>query len=220
MEIYEAGELRFYIRGEWDKYIIQDEIKDDYYRIPKDIKIAIDIGAHIGGTTIKMARMGATVYAYEPEKSNFDLLLQNIELNNVGHRVHAFNLGIGTPGERKLFIVKENTGMNSFASHIERVAQRPDSQIAKCISLEEVMKDIAYCDFIKFDCEGGEYEFIPQLTKELADRIGAWSGEVHFDDHPEIINSLKRFYQVNGIPSLDYVVSNRLIFAKNEHPKL
>jgi FkbM family methyltransferase len=214
MEIYEASELRFYIRGDWDRYVVQEEIRDDYYRIPKNIKIAIDIGAHIGGTTIKMARMGTEVYAYEPLKENFDLLMENIELNNVGHKVHAFNLGIGTPGERTLFINKENTGMNSFASQIDRVAQRPDNQIAKCISLEEAMKDIKYCDFIKFDCEGGEYEFIPQLTKELADRIGAWSGEVHFDDHPAIINSLKRFYQVDGIPSLNDVVSNRLIFAK------
>lgn len=217
MEIYEKEGLKFYTRGDWDKYVVNDELTNrnekDYYHIPKDTKVAIDIGAHIGGTSIKMAKMGIEVYAYEPEKENFDLLIKNIELNGVQDKIHAFNLGIGNAGERELYIDRFNTGNTSFAGHIERVKERPVKDKATCITLEEAMKDIPYVDFIKFDCEGGEYEFIPNLTKEMADRIGAWSGELHFENHKLINDTLKKFYKVDCIPEIQLNTSNRILFA-------
>ena len=85
--------------------------------------------------------------------------------------------------------------------------------MATCITLEEAMKDIPYVDFIKFDCEGGEYEFIPNLTQEMAERIGAWSGELHFDDHKLINDTLKKFYKVDCIQEIQLETSNRILFA-------
>ena len=213
MDIYEINGLKFYVRCDWDTYILGDELKTNYYKIPPDIKTAIDIGAHIGGTTIKMASQGATVYAYEPNLSNYFLLLQNIELNHLQDKVKAFHCGVGTAGKRILYSVPDNTGCSSFADHIPRVIERPLTEESNVITLDEVLKDIPYVDFLKFDCEGGEYEFIPQLTKEQADKIGAMSGELHFDNHDLIVNSLKRFYQVECKPDISQNTANRFLFA-------
>jgi len=212
MEIFEIGGLKFYVRGEWDSYILRDEFSD-CYKIPKDIKTAMDIGAHIGGTTLRMAKMGAEVYAYEPDNENYDLLIKNIELNGLQGKVHAFNYGIGEERERTLYIVKENTGCSSFSDNIERVREREIKQKSKTIPFEKELAKIPYCDFLKFDCEGGEYEFIPQLTQERANKIGAFSGELHFEEHDLIINSLKRFYDVSANPPIDCKASNRIIWA-------
>jgi len=213
MEIYEINGLKFYVREEWDKWILNDEFKTDYYRIPTDTKVAVDIGAHIGGTTMKLAQMGAEVYAYEPNDSNYEMLVKNIELNGFQDRIHAFHCGVGTPGERILYMVPENTGCPSFSDNIDRVKTRPLQQIGKLISIEEVFKNIEHCDFLKFDCEGGEYEFLPNLSEELANKISALSGELHFYDHPLIVNSLKRFYTVECNPDMGQNTQNRLLFA-------
>lgn len=213
MEIYETNGLKFYVRGDWDRYIIQDEFRGEYYRIPKDIKVAVDIGAHIGGTTMKLAQMGAEVYAYEPDDGNYEMLVKNIELNGLQDRIHAFHCGVGNPGKRTLYIMPNNTGCSSFSGDIDRVRERPLKQDGSLISIEEVFKNIEHCDFLKFDCEGGEYEFLPNLTEELANKISAMSGELHFFDHPLIVNSLKRFYKVECDPDMSQNTQNRLLFA-------
>ena len=213
MDIYEINGLKFYVRCDWDTYILGDELKTNYYKIPPNIKTAIDIGAHIGGTTIKMASQGATVYAYEPELDNYNLLIANIKLNGLQDFVKAYNLGIGKVGIRTLYTVPKNTGKASFRDDIERVHNRPLKQLARVISLEEALKDIPHIDFLKFDCEGGEHEFLLNLSPELAQKIDAMSGESHFDNHDLIVNSLKRFYQVECKHGISQSTSDRFLFA-------
>ena len=52
----------------YDEKILNEELdsSNDIYRIPDNPKMVIDVGAHIGGTSIRCAKMGATVLAYEP----------------------------------------------------------------------------------------------------------------------------------------------------------
>ena len=73
------GGFNFKIRkGVWDEQILTGETNPSYYQMPKNPKVVIDIGAHIGGTAILAASLGADVYAYEPETENFKLLSDNV----------------------------------------------------------------------------------------------------------------------------------------------
>lgn len=54
----------------------------------------IDIGANVGMYSLMSAvSRGVRVYAFEPESSNYNLLCQNIRLNNVADKVTAYCAG-------------------------------------------------------------------------------------------------------------------------------
>ena len=63
-------------------------------KLIKQGDVVFDIGANIGWYTINilLKRKGASVYSFEPIKSSFQYLKQNLKLNNVNSD-HAYNIG-------------------------------------------------------------------------------------------------------------------------------
>ena len=61
----------------------------------------VDIGANIGSyTTLAGAAVGANCISIEPIPATFAHLLENVELNNLQHKVECLNIGLGKePGE-------------------------------------------------------------------------------------------------------------------------
>jgi FkbM family methyltransferase len=57
-------------------------------------KIFVDIGAHVGGFSVRMAKLYKQCWAFEPESFNFRGLKLNCELNQVHRRVKCFNLAV------------------------------------------------------------------------------------------------------------------------------
>ncbi|MDA4130323.1 MAG: FkbM family methyltransferase, partial [Thaumarchaeota archaeon] len=58
-------------------------------------KIVIDVGASMGDTPIYFAKKGAKeVYAFEPDKEEFDLAVKNITLNQITN-IRLYNKGLG-----------------------------------------------------------------------------------------------------------------------------
>jgi FkbM family methyltransferase len=61
----------------------------------KENEIVLDIGANVGMYTLMSAiGRGAIVYGFEPESANYNLLTQNIKLNNISNKVQSFCSGI------------------------------------------------------------------------------------------------------------------------------
>ena len=85
--------IKFKIRKNTKKVTDLDMIDDVWkrkdYSLPgftiKKNNLVIDIGAHIGTFTVYAAKRAKNglVFSYEPEKENFELLKQNIILNNL-----------------------------------------------------------------------------------------------------------------------------------------
>lgn len=170
-------------KGKWDGEILTAELYEDPYRIPKDAKVVIDIGAHIGGTSVYAASLGAHVYAYEPSKENYRLLQTNSLAVRVPGRIDTFNLGIGyPPGKRKLYLSNVNYG--GFGLY----KQDPDGvEEIEVITLEQALEGIETVDVLKSDCEGAEYEFFGHCDEKLFDRIKQISLELHYCT-PEHVN--------------------------------
>jgi FkbM family methyltransferase len=161
------------------------------YHIPDNGsgKIFVDIGANLGAASSLAGRCGFKIYAFEPCKRTYDHLVNNtIEFNIV-----CKNVGIGKTGNRWMNIY-EDSGCNTLLSGLQ------EPQVGKervtIISLKEAMKDIPYCDFMKIDCEGGEFEFQDELV-ELADRIAQVVIEIHYDlgNMPGFITNLMQVYK-------------------------
>ena len=200
------GGFNFKIRkGVWDEQILTGETNPTYYQIPQNPKVVIDIGAHIGGTAILAASLGADVYAYEPQSENFNLLLENVILNNFSDKIHCFKKGVGNAGNRKIYLDPKNSGMATF----EKISG--ETEKVEIIDIEEVFKNIDHCDLLKMDCEGAEYEFLYNLPVEKIDKI---SMELHKGDQQKAIIWLKTFYKVETKPAIDG--TSLIVFCKRK----
>ncbi len=157
-----------YIFKEYDEHL--DRIKDD--------SIVIDIGAHIGVFSIRVALLAKNVrvYSYEPFYENFALLSANIALNDLEGSVMPFNLGItASGGQRELFIDRINPGASSIYVRTGR------SSLIDTITLKDVFDKnrLSHCDFLKLDCEGAEYEILFNTPVDYLGRIEAIAMEYH-----------------------------------------
>jgi len=170
-----------------DKCVLRDMLFD-IYQMPPNPKVVVDVGGHCGAFAYFAVQKGAEVFSYEPEASNYEML----SYNSKGRNIHAFNLGVGHPGERKLYIAFDNTGGNSV--FLRKGQDIENFQTIKVISIHDVFKDIEHCDLLKMDCEGAEDEIIEDFDDELAGKIDQISMEYH--RHLEATDKLKNWYKL------------------------
>ena len=99
----------------------------------------IDIGANVGAFCIRASRCSQYIVAVEPVTA--DLLRQNIRHNGVPVRVIEGALGDGNPKK----ISWDNFGV-----------------ISPSYPLKEIIGMAGGCDFLKCDCEGAEWQIVPE----------------------------------------------------------
>jgi FkbM family methyltransferase len=114
--------------------------------------IFIDVGANIGAYTVLAgAAVGSKCFSIEPVSATFSYLMDNINLNQIGENVRAFNIGAGRENEVLSFTARldtENHVATNSDSHVEtiKVPVKP---------LDDIVGDIEpLC--IKIDVEGFE----------------------------------------------------------------
>ncbi len=101
--------------------------------------IVIDIGANVGAFCIRAAGYSDHVTAVEPVAT--DILEENIRLNNVRVRVIGGALGDGRPAEISWDAVRVSV---------------------PTYTLHQIIGMSGGCDFLKCDCEGGEWLIRPE----------------------------------------------------------
>lgn len=118
--------------------------------------VVIDAGANIGIFTLYagIRAMNGRVYSIEPERTNFLLLKENIEANNLSN-VHLINAALSdVSGNIKLFT--SNPGSNSI---IQPFRSNANFQLCKSITMEDLLQSLSidHVDILKMDVEGAEY---------------------------------------------------------------
>ncbi len=85
---------KLFIDRSFDDQILKKAIK--VLKIKKNRNTLINIGAHIGSTCIPALKKKyfKSLIAFEPSKKNFNLLVANIFLNNLGKKAKIFNLAL------------------------------------------------------------------------------------------------------------------------------
>jgi len=152
----------FYLEN--DKYIGQRIALEKYepyeteliLRQAKGGDVVVDVGANIGYYTVLLAdKVGGTgkVYAFEPDKTNFEILVKNIKENKL-ENVVAVNAAVGRKSEKKiLYKSKENLGDHKL------YGKDKDIEEVKIIKLDDYLADIKV-DLMKIDTQGWEPEVI------------------------------------------------------------
>jgi FkbM family methyltransferase len=169
----------------------------------------LDIGAHIGAFSVLAATRArdVTVYSYEPFPDNFNLLKENIGLNQL-ENVKPFPLAVaGSGGKRKLFIMGQDSHSHSL------LAETTIHIVVDSITLPEIFggNNIETCSFLKLDCEGAEYEILFNTPEEYFNRIKRifleyhpYMEEEHSYSSDKLVTFLKdRGFEIKSVKSLN-----------------
>lgn len=124
--------------------------------------VILDIGANLGNHTVFFAKeCGAKrIYAFEPTWKTFQILEENIKINNLDSIVVAMNIALGEKDARVNIIVNtKDAGSNHVEENIDGnvIMNTLDG-----LSLSDRI------DFIKIDVEGYEFEVLKGAMKTLA----------------------------------------------------
>lgn len=155
--------------------------------------VVVDAGANIGYYTVLAAKKGCLVYAFEPNKYNYELLVKNIKLNKVEKLVKAFNLAVGDQNKKvKLYLSKENLGDHSiFESKNRRYED------ATMVKLDDQLANTKI-DFIKSDTQGAE-EMVFTGGGNIIKKYGpvmlfeTWNRKINLDNY--FIYSIDEYLQ-------------------------
>lgn len=177
------------------------------YDIDIDVKnpTILDIGANVGAFSVwANKKWGGEVYAYEPIKINYDILVKN----TLKTTIKLFNSAVRNIPEKNMImnLGKNNCGECSFYDLGEQ------SEITESVSIINV-KELPIADIIKIDTEGCEVEILEGLNLSKAKAVMM---EIHRkEDVDKIKNILKDF----DLFSIQQIMKERWI-AKFRKPIL
>ena len=140
--------------------------------MPKAGDIVFDCGAYCGVVTYYLSQLvGPTgrVYAFEPDDSNYQMLLENIKKHNLTNV---------TPVKKGVYSKSTTVSFSNTSSPLSVIAPTGSAGTTdiEVISLADAYKQfgLTHLDFVKMDIEGAELEVIEGAKKFLQDK------EVHF----------------------------------------
>tara|TARA_A100001037_G_scaffold299770_1_gene326069 strand:- start:1639 stop:2412 length:774 start_codon:yes stop_codon:yes gene_type:complete len=154
----------------------------------KDNDDVIDIGAHIGLFALYASQFckHGRIFCYEPIEENYQLLLENIKLNNI-ENIFAFNLAVSDKLSKiKIYLNSDESGHSIFVNNKKSV-------MVNSTTLENIFikNNIKTCNFLKLDCEGAEYQIIESLNPIFFEKISKTIIEYHLaDTNPELLKNL------------------------------
>lgn len=168
MRVYDIDGFKFMCAGE-DITIVEECIglpdKGEYHfdehlkRQLHDVTGWIDIGAHIGGFSIAMAKKyNVPIVACEALPSNCDLLAENVKLNGVGDLIDIYEYAI-VPDDVESVAFNVHPKYSSAGS-LERSIRGGTSLTVPALSMTQLLADCADLDCMKIDVEGAESKLV------------------------------------------------------------
>jgi FkbM family methyltransferase len=145
---------------------------DSMYRlvkmqIPKDI-VCVDVGAHYGFWTLRMADKCKLVIALEPAPNNFAILYNSLMHSKVKN-VIALPFAAGETSRRS-FIVKPQSGTDEMYYIDDNIASVRNAYPVRVIALDNLLDHllIERVNLIKIDVEGFELYVLDGLRERLS----------------------------------------------------
>jgi FkbM family methyltransferase len=129
----------------------------------RDTDLFVDVGANVGVyTVLSVAEVGATTISIEPIPQTFDLLAQNVLINDAKKKVEIFNVGLGKEFGKLIFSKNFDT-VNHVVAEGENVGDTIEVEIK---TLDSICSN-RIPSLIKIDVEGFETEVLAGASSVL-----------------------------------------------------
>ena len=178
--------------GEWSEaemIVYETFIKKDY--------TVIEVGSHIGSFTVPIAKLARSVFAFEPQRTVFQVLNANLITNGI-HNVYSYMNAVGS--EDKHLWLKEvdyessitEQGFNSGGIHLKQIQAENNGYPCRQITLDNFIPKEADIKFIKVDAEEMEID----VLKGAVELIKANKPVMYLESHisnkelPEYVSTL------------------------------
>ena len=179
-DIYKPKELRSFDWGkaaenEWFKGIVEKEVFEqkvyEKFFTVEENDVVFDVGASVGPFTYTLKdKNPEKIYCFEPHKELFQTLKQNVASDNTV----LVNKAIGSvDGTQQL------TGL--FNEQFIEKCEGENIQVVETVTFKSFIEqnNIDKIDFLKTDCEGGEYDIfndenLPWIKKNVKKIVGEW----------------------------------------------
>ena len=156
----------------------------------KKESVIIDIGANNGVVAHYLFdKYSCNIHIFEPNPYCYELL-KKIFKNNL--KVKIYDKAVSNmSGHQKLYLsIRSADIKNMGLSEISSLEKKKINisldkfVLVKSISIDELIKEFSYIDFIKIDIEGHEYKIMSSLIKNF-DKINKIFCEMHGSTHGE-----------------------------------
>lgn len=150
---------------------------DDVYRLDGvvlDGQLVLDVGAHIGDSSVAFAKRGAVVHAFEPLPLLQDYVRRNIVLNHMQQRIVLHGVGLSDKDEAVDVWVKPQGTAGATTLPPSAGNRNTGALIRQSLRLVDAVsyltsQGITRVDVLKLDCEGCEYALL--TDKHLLNRL-------------------------------------------------
>jgi len=215
------------VRSLMDVWIVKETCLDKDYETHgveiEDGWQVIDIGAGLGDFVLSVAhsRPNCKIWAFEPFPESFQLLEENVALNQINNVVALQTAVSGQTGSMKMALTGAAVQHVSF--NYQKSTTQYDAPVieVKSQSLNELFAqdDLTHCDFLKIDCEGGEFDILFNSSPNTLAKIRHICLEYHDNATQHTHQDLRTFLRENGFdvkiaknPVHDYL---GLMYARN-----
>jgi FkbM family methyltransferase len=126
----------------------------------KAAPLIIDCGSNIGLSILYFKQLfpKSCILAYEPDPSNFNLLRQNIERNNLT----SVKLN-----EAAIWTIDGEISFEANQSEASHISETQSGKRVKCVRLNNLLSQFEEVDFLKIDIEGAESQVINDSKENL-----------------------------------------------------
>lgn len=165
-------------------YLAYDSVFDNAPVSSDKKPVIVDIGANIGIFSVYAARRfpEARIISLEPMSDNFELIKENLRLNNMTSQVTPVKKGIGGSSGKAVLYRNDDTDTGGGSLYmVDKDAFKGVTTEIELTTLEDIFKEwkIEKIDIMKVDCEGGEYEFFYSTPRDILEKISSMIIECH-----------------------------------------
>jgi len=166
------------IAGPWGLY--GDKTEADFIANLAVRGVCVDAGAWIGKISFLLAKTARRVIAIEPDKLNFRLLQENVDLND--KNIEPIQAALDNQdGEAKLALSYSTSGhVLADVGYSDEVSEHVYGYKVKTISLNSLLNLIGEdIDFIKMDIQGAEFRVLRDADENVFSQVESWLVEIH-----------------------------------------
>jgi FkbM family methyltransferase len=212
----------FSVQQKWDTdYIISEIFKDKVYNndfiCVEDGDVVVDVGFNYGFFSLDALQYNPSkIIAFEPNPN----LCKKYKHYLNDPKIELHEVGLSDKIERVTFYENEYSGRGTTISDVNKTDVLSSFEV-QMVSVNEFIKtnSIDKIDYLKVDCEGGEYAIFESIDKKfLKNRIKKIALEFH---HPltdkrvvNLINILKDCGEFNVRIAYEGEGSTGMIYAK------